>query len=237
MSKSVSTSIHKTHNYFTLIELLVVIAIIAILASMLLPALGKARAKARSVTCISNLKQVMIVTTLYANDNEGYIPIYQYYTDEYKAKWSKILVDCGYAAEQKAKSSSFFCCPSQFSSFKSYDHTYGIRYWSTSLPHFNIFANPFHCSGTVTKITIAPSDAIIFGDTSDSNSIPVQSFYFKTTTAGATDYLLRAVHEQERVNCAFADGHVAAADFNTIKNGRVKGFRENSLLIRDTKAY
>jgi prepilin-type N-terminal cleavage/methylation domain-containing protein/prepilin-type processing-associated H-X9-DG protein len=71
---------------FTLIELLVVIAVIAILASLLLPALTRAKARAHRVQCINNLRQLSIAWHLYSGDNNGLLPANGYVTDAESAR-------------------------------------------------------------------------------------------------------------------------------------------------------
>src|SRR6185369_14484480 len=64
----------KLQRGFTLIELLVVIAIIAILAGLLLPAMAKAKAKAQSIACVNNLKQLQFAWLMYPDDHNQLLP-------------------------------------------------------------------------------------------------------------------------------------------------------------------
>ncbi|HVU27085.1 MAG TPA: prepilin-type N-terminal cleavage/methylation domain-containing protein [Verrucomicrobiae bacterium] len=82
--RSIPMNVRGQNKAFTLIELLVVIAIIAILAAMLLPALARAKAKAQSVSCMNNTRQIMLAWRMYADDNNDLLAPNDYpYTTAY----------------------------------------------------------------------------------------------------------------------------------------------------------
>lgn len=231
-------SVKKKH--FTLIELLVVVAIIAILAGMLLPALNKARGKAKGIKCMSNMKQVSLLCAQYESVSDYYLPAVEWISaGTLIVPWKllerigllKNTVWCGATdaiLNSTAKDSQFFFCDETKIPIDKTGHG---RYGDILLNENNgtvitSYATATPKNGLKAGRLRNPSEVIYGGDAgSNSATITPNRICYKYNTEADEfgKYLFLAFRHEKLSNVFWMDGHVSSVKRGDIPSTSVSG--------------
>jgi prepilin-type N-terminal cleavage/methylation domain-containing protein/prepilin-type processing-associated H-X9-DG protein len=198
---------------FTLIELLVVIAIIAILASMLLPALNQAREKAKKISCTSNLKQIGIGTNSYVNDHDDYMPCSYSAVGGYYP-WPRALMSHIAAKDGYSVKNGIYQCPSDVEPFANAGFNVSYR---PNLNAFRYLSTSATLPTSLYKVNTVKGPSVLrilvdgHGTALDPNGTNPWYYGFGSVQDQGTDIYSddMLIRHKKRINSLHLDGHVS----------------------------